>query len=361
MVHQQLALKYGLLAMAPASYKSEVAVMYWDRPIITDRTVDLDRLDILLINKEQRRGIIIDIAVSPTIFKRLNGRSLRRTRGEPKCGNETRRSAYGDYVHQWGIGYSKKFRIDPPAVGPIGSQSRLDVESLFFFVVFFNGLIVRISVYNLKQENTHIHQNEVPTAPGIPPLPGHNLRNVHVPQAISELRSVRQAEPSKPPNQESSKSLGDFFHKMHMAATKRCAYLLDESCGNGGIPGAGSDSDWLNQGFNPGKRGLNLFDEGSINGGISGISQDSDFLNTGFNPGKRCVNTMDEACNNGGIPGSGSDSDCNGGIPGSGSDSDWLNPNGLNPGKRRLGDDEGIPGAGQDNDWLHSGDTPGRR
>ncbi|KAJ8961147.1 hypothetical protein NQ318_008827 [Aromia moschata] len=40
--------------------------MYWDRLIITDRTVDFNRPDIVLINKEQRRGIIIDIAVPLT-------------------------------------------------------------------------------------------------------------------------------------------------------------------------------------------------------------------------------------------------------------------------------------------------------
>ncbi|MBZ5796461.1 hypothetical protein K8353_40995, partial [Burkholderia contaminans] len=74
MVHQQLALKYGLLATAPPYYKynpeavleTEVAVMYWDRLIITDRTVDFNRPDIVLINKQQRRGIIIDIAVPLT-------------------------------------------------------------------------------------------------------------------------------------------------------------------------------------------------------------------------------------------------------------------------------------------------------
>ncbi|KAJ8952586.1 hypothetical protein NQ318_004133, partial [Aromia moschata] len=37
-----------------------------DRLIITDRTVDFNRPDIVLINKEQRRGIIIDIAVPLT-------------------------------------------------------------------------------------------------------------------------------------------------------------------------------------------------------------------------------------------------------------------------------------------------------
>ncbi|KAJ8923710.1 hypothetical protein NQ315_010291, partial [Exocentrus adspersus] len=200
------------------------------------------------------------------------------------------------------------------------------------------------------------------------------------------------------------KSLGDFFHRMHAAANKRCAYLLDEACNNGGIPGAGSDNDWLNQGFTPGKRDLNrlggnwltntypgkrcvnTMDESCSNGGIPGAGSDNDWLGGGFTPGKRCANVMDESCGNGGIPGSGSDRDwldggftpgkrcanvmdescSNGGIPGSGSDKDWLE-GGFTPGKRcaNVMDEScgngGIPGSGSDRDWLDGGFTPGKR
>ena len=37
--------------------------MYWDKPVLTDRTVDHNRPDILLIDKKKKEGVIIDIAV----------------------------------------------------------------------------------------------------------------------------------------------------------------------------------------------------------------------------------------------------------------------------------------------------------
>lgn len=70
-IHQQMALKYGLLKTCPPYYKYQPAavletdeiVLYWDRLITTDRTVDYNRPDIVLIEKYQKFGIIIDIAV----------------------------------------------------------------------------------------------------------------------------------------------------------------------------------------------------------------------------------------------------------------------------------------------------------
>lgn len=90
---------------------------------------------------------------------------------------------------------------------------------------------------------------------------------------------------------------------------------------------SGKDDDFLNGGFNPGKRCVNMWDDGCINGQLPGsgifiykvmlikfdhivdfkfiIGKDDDFLNGGFNPGKRCVNMWDDGCINGQIPGSG--------------------------------------------------------
>lgn len=49
------------------------------------------------------------------------------------------------------------------------------------------------------------------------------------------------------------KSLANFFNRAHIATVKRCANLFDESCVNGGLPGASGDDDWLTGG-SPGKR-----------------------------------------------------------------------------------------------------------
>lgn len=88
-------------------------------------------------------------------------------------------------------------------------------------------------------------------------------------------------------NAELFKSMGDYFHRMHLSNAKRCANLFDEGCSNGGIPGTGSDSDWINGGSSPGKRCTNLYDEGCSNGGIPGSGSDNDWINGGNSPGRR--------------------------------------------------------------------------
>lgn len=70
-IHQQLTLKHKLLESCPPYYKyqpkavleSNEKVLYWDRPITTDRTVDYNRPDIVLIDKASKTGLIIDISV----------------------------------------------------------------------------------------------------------------------------------------------------------------------------------------------------------------------------------------------------------------------------------------------------------
>lgn len=83
------------------------------------------------------------------------------------------------------------------------------------------------------------------------------------------------------------KALADYFHSIHLVSAKRCANLFDEGCSNGGIPGSGSDSDWINGGGSPGKRCTNLFDEGCSNSGIPGSSSDLDWISGGGSPGRR--------------------------------------------------------------------------
>lgn len=47
--------------------------------------------------------------------------------------------------------------------------------------------------------------------------------------------------------------LRSLLRKMHMVANKRCANLFDESCLNGGLPGANRDEEWLNN-QSPGRK-----------------------------------------------------------------------------------------------------------
>lgn len=68
-IHRQLALKYNLINNPPPFYKylpaavleSNDIVLYWDRPIITDRTVDFNRPDIVIIDKTNKSATLVDI------------------------------------------------------------------------------------------------------------------------------------------------------------------------------------------------------------------------------------------------------------------------------------------------------------
>lgn len=73
-IHQQLAVKNGLIKSVVPYYKytpnpvleNETSVLYWDRLMITDKSVDFNRPDIVLVNKKERKGYIADIAVPLT-------------------------------------------------------------------------------------------------------------------------------------------------------------------------------------------------------------------------------------------------------------------------------------------------------
>jgi len=72
LVHQHLALTHELIDKnTPPFYKyspqevleSTNHLLYWDRPILTDKTIDFNRPDLILINKKEKSAIIIDVAV----------------------------------------------------------------------------------------------------------------------------------------------------------------------------------------------------------------------------------------------------------------------------------------------------------
>ena len=76
LVHQQLGIKHGLLDTkdTPPYYKycpapvleNSNTILYWDRPVLTDRTIDYNRPDIMLINILAKTAQIIEIGVPLT-------------------------------------------------------------------------------------------------------------------------------------------------------------------------------------------------------------------------------------------------------------------------------------------------------
>ncbi|XP_063619204.1 uncharacterized protein LOC134792018 [Cydia splendana] len=70
-IHQQLALLYGLVDREVPYYKylpapvleNGHATLYWDRSIITDRTIVANKPDIVIIDRSQRRAVLVDITI----------------------------------------------------------------------------------------------------------------------------------------------------------------------------------------------------------------------------------------------------------------------------------------------------------
>ena len=70
-IHQQLALKYNLVEAEVPYYRympesvleNGHVTLYWDRSIITDRTVVANKPDIVVIDRSERRAIIVDITI----------------------------------------------------------------------------------------------------------------------------------------------------------------------------------------------------------------------------------------------------------------------------------------------------------
>ena len=76
LIHQQLAIKFGMLGKdTPPYYKYEPPEviegpnqrMYWDRPILTDKRVAHNRPDIVIINKIEKTAFLIDIPLTHNI------------------------------------------------------------------------------------------------------------------------------------------------------------------------------------------------------------------------------------------------------------------------------------------------------
>ena len=70
-IHQQLALRYKLVGVEMPYYRyvpepvleNGHATLYWDRSIITDRTVVCNKPDIVLIDRLERRAMIVDVTI----------------------------------------------------------------------------------------------------------------------------------------------------------------------------------------------------------------------------------------------------------------------------------------------------------
>lgn len=70
-IHQQLAVRYGLVGSEVPYYKyapppvleNGRATLYWDRSIITDRTIVANKPDIVLVDRSERRAVLVDITV----------------------------------------------------------------------------------------------------------------------------------------------------------------------------------------------------------------------------------------------------------------------------------------------------------
>ena len=76
LIHQELGFKYVLLdrKTTPPYYKYNPqpvvergnVILYWDRPIVTDQTIDYNRPGILLINQDEKTATLVEIAVPLT-------------------------------------------------------------------------------------------------------------------------------------------------------------------------------------------------------------------------------------------------------------------------------------------------------
>lgn len=70
-LHQELALKYGLVGSRVPYYRyvpepvleNDRARLYWDRPIITDRAVPPNKPDLVLVDREQSRVFLVDVTI----------------------------------------------------------------------------------------------------------------------------------------------------------------------------------------------------------------------------------------------------------------------------------------------------------
>lgn len=137
-IHRQLAIQYRLIDNPPPYYKylpaavleSDNTVLYWDRPIITDRTVDYNRPDIVIIDKANKNAILVDIACPLSA-------NLQKTERE-KIAKYQNLSV--EIKHAWKL---KEVRIIPIVISSTGIVSRCFAGNLERLALP-NGLIVTI-------------------------------------------------------------------------------------------------------------------------------------------------------------------------------------------------------------------------
>lgn len=137
-IHRQLAIQYRLIDNPPPYYKylpaavleSDNTVLYWDRPIITDRTVDYNRPDIVIIDKANKNAILVDIACPLSA-------NLQKTERE-KIAKYQNLSV--EIKHAWKL---KEVRIIPIVISSTGIVSRCFTGNLERLALP-NGLIVTI-------------------------------------------------------------------------------------------------------------------------------------------------------------------------------------------------------------------------
>ncbi|KAG6455661.1 hypothetical protein O3G_MSEX009336 [Manduca sexta] len=70
-IHQQITLRYGLVSSEVPYYQyipqpvleNDHATLYWDRSIITDRTIVANKPDIVIVDRLSRRAILVDVTI----------------------------------------------------------------------------------------------------------------------------------------------------------------------------------------------------------------------------------------------------------------------------------------------------------
>jgi len=127
-IHQELAIRFGLVQEPLPYYRYEPqsvlennkAKIYWDKEIRTDKTVVHNRPDILLVDKQQDKAYIIDIAVPLT-------HKLQDTHSE-------KRRKYTDLAYEinkmWRIGKVEIVPIILSSMAVIPKNLALSMESL---------------------------------------------------------------------------------------------------------------------------------------------------------------------------------------------------------------------------------------
>ena len=132
-IHLKLALQHKLLTTNTPYYEynpsavleNEDCKLYWDRSVITDRTILANRPDIILVLKRQKHTFLIDIAVP-------NTHNLQQSYGE-------KLDKYGELAEE----IKKMWQQEEISILPI--------------VISTTGVVPKTLPRNLQQLNIHPH------------------------------------------------------------------------------------------------------------------------------------------------------------------------------------------------------------